>query len=375
MRKKLNVCVSYDENIIRVSSEKDLIELHTLSSVPVNKARQDFAVWLFLPIAMRLNADLHIEGSGTNITVSNAIKMSQIWSMWMPSHFNDIQISFDTILPSSLSEEYQEDTLCFYSGGIDSTYCIGKRFEIYKNTPWLLTVQGMDYSYTDEAKFNHFIEKTAPFVDLVGGSRFFIKTNAYHVYNKYKVNTKQSHVSHIFALAACGFLYTGYFKKIVIAADYRLDQQFLVFPWGSNSATNFLFNDGVTSLITENDNIGRSEKIPFLMKSDEMLKSLTFCVDKKSRPHNCGVCSKCMRTKLMFLAATGTIPDIFIEKEISKNPFKSFNVAKRSAQAFIADLYYCAKNNNRLNLIPGLEAVMAKIKNAKQNKIFGLFKK
>jgi hypothetical protein len=371
VRKKIHVSVSYGEDVITVSSQDDTIELHTSSSVPVNRSRQDFAVWLFLPIAMRLNADLHIEGSGTSTTIANAVKMSQIWSMWMPSHFTDVQITFNDLLsPDPAMENYNEDTLCFYSGGVDSTYCISKRSE-YNNAPSLLTVHGMDYSYNDENKFNHFIEKTAPFANLYGNKRLFVKTNAYDTYHKHKVNTKKSHVSHIFALAACGFLYSGYFKKIIIAADYRLDQQFLVFPWGSNSATNFLFDDGITSLITENDDMNRSEKMPFFMNSETTLQSLTFCSNKKNRPHNCGVCPKCTRTKLMFLASTGVVPDIFTTKDIGKDPFKSLNITKASEQAFITDLYYCAKDNGRLNLIPNLESFVEKIRNfkLKQNRV------
>jgi len=374
VRKKIHVFVSYGEDVITVSSQDDTIEFHTSSSVPVNRERQDFAVWLFLPIAMRLNADLHIEGSGTSTTIANAIKMSQIWSSWMPSHFNAVQVTFNDLLsPDSSMENYKEETLCFYSGGIDSTYCISKRSE-YDNASSLLTVQGMDYSYNDKSQFNYFIEKTAPFANLYGNKRLFVKTNAYNIYNSYRVNTKRNHVSHIFALAACGFLYSGYYKKIIIAADYRLDQQFLVYPWGSNSATNFLFDDGITSLITENDDITRSDKMPFLMKSDTTLQSLTFCVDIKSRPYNCGVCSKCTRTKLMFLASTGVVPEIFTTKDISEDAFKTFNINKTSEQAFIMDLYYCAENNGRLNLIPTLESFVKKIRNLKrkQNRVIRL---
>lgn len=377
MRKKIHVSVLYEQDAIVISSKQDTIKFQISSSIPVNKVRQDFAVWLFLPIAMRLNADLHIEGSGTDKTVSNALKMSQIWSTFMPSHFSDVSVTFNNILsPDSSITTYNEDTLCFYSGGIDSTYCIAKKSE-YDNTLSLLTVHGMDYSYNDENKFNDFKEKTASFVNLYGNKHLFVKTNAYDTYKKYSVNIKKHHVGHIFALASCGFIYSGYYKNIIIASDDRLDQQFMGYPWGSNSATNYLFDDGITSLITENDDITRSEKMPFLMKSETCLQSLTFCGNKKNRPNNCGVCSKCLRTKLMFLASTGIIPDIFITKGIPENAMKVFDVNSAGGQAIFMDLYYCAKNNNRLHLIPELEEIVKKIKKItqKQNRIIGVLKK
>ncbi|MFT7880148.1 MAG: hypothetical protein ABXS91_07125, partial [Sulfurimonas sp.] len=273
------------------------------------------------------------------------------------------------------SETYHDDTVCFYSGGIDSTYCISKLYE-ENNPPSLLTVHGMDYSLENEKSFSDFMQKTTPFAEKYGDKRFFIKTDAYDVYQKYKVNKNHHHVTHIFALAGCGFLFSGYFKEIVIASDDRLDQQFMSYPYGSNSATNYLFDDGITSLKTKNDDITRSEKLPSCLNSDSILNSLTFCPNKESQPENCGVCKKCTRTKLMFLASTGTIPDIFMSKEISKNYLTSININKTAEQIFILDLYHTAKKNNRLDLIPDLEkAKKSIIKLALKNKRFNKFKK
>lgn len=371
MNNQIDVTVSYLDNKVIVSSQNDIITIHTTSDIPINEYRQDFAVWLFLPIAMRSNSNLHINGSGTNITIKNAIKMSQIWSSWMPNHLSDIKISFSNIVDPKQTN-YTEDDICFYSGGVDSTYCIGQKVENQNlNKLTLLTVHGMDYNLDDEEKFNKFIDKIKPFASFYGSKHLLIKTDAYQIYSKYKVNTKISHIGHIFALAGCGFLYSGYYKNIIIAADYRLDQQFLVSPWGSNSATNFLFDDGITSLITKNDDIARSEKLEWIASSNIALESSTFCSEKKNRPNNCGVCSKCTRTKLMFLAATGSIPNIFLDMKIHKNAPILKVSTKSSKNTFLLDLYFCAKNNNRLDLIPGLEKSINRIKKLDR---FGLLK-
>ena len=358
--KQINVSIVYNEKFVVATSNGDEIILDINADIKPNENRQDFAVWLFLPIAMRTNANLHIEGKGTQQTVMNAKKMSQIWASWMPGHFNDVDVTFDSIVTIE-EPQYTEDYLAFYSGGVDSTYCIGNKFEKEKKKISLLTVHGMDYSAIDDEKFNKFIEKTDIFASFYANRRLFVRTNAYAVYSKYKINTKLSHVTHIFTLAGCGFLFSGYYKNIIIAADYRLDQQHLVSPWGSNSATNFLFDDGITSLLTENDDVTRSEKMEWMISSDLALQSSTFCSDKKYRPNNCGVCSKCTRTKLMFLAATGSIPNIFLDMKLYNNA-PILKVSRKSAKnTFLLDLYFCAKNNNRLELIPGLKESMKKI--------------
>ena len=371
----INISVTYENNTLVVTSDDDKIIFEIDATIPVMQERQDFAVWLFLPIAMRQNRRLHISGKGTEHTIRNAKKMSQIWSTWMPSHFNDIEVSFDEVLSvENIETDYKEKDICFYSGGVDSTYTIANKAKQEDTKLSLLTVHGMEYAYDDEEKFNYFIEKTKPFTERYANERVFIKTNAYGVYNKYKINTRQSHVSHIFTLAAVGFLYSGYARHLVIAADYRLDQQFMVFPWGSNSATNYLFDDGITSMETADDMVTRSEKIPFFMNEDHMLDALTFCVDKKSRPYNCGVCSKCMRTKLMFFAATGSVPEIFKNMEIGEDAFDSFNVKSKSEQAFISDLYYSAVNHHQIDELPRLKLLMQKIRNSQKRSVLHFFK-
>lgn len=364
--KQIKISVSYSDHNnanqkIIVASQDDKFIFNVNAEIPVNTGRQDFAVWLFLPIAMRTNSNIYIEGKGTQSTIDNAKQMSQIWASWMPGFLNDIEISFQHIV-EIFEQNTTEDALCFYSGGVDSTYCIGNKYEKENKRLSLLTVQGMDYDVNDEEKFNKFLYKTSEFANFYGNRRLLIKTNAYKVYDKYKINKKTHHITHIFTLTSGAFLFSGYFKNIFIAADYRMDQQHLVSPYGSNSATNFLFNDGVTSLITENDNLARSEKFNWISSSHLVLESLTFCSDKRNRPNNCGVCSKCTRTKFMFLAATGTIPNIFLDMKI----YESAPILKVSmnlaSNIFLMDLYFCAKNNNTLNLIPGLAKSMNKIK-------------
>lgn len=359
-RKNINVSVFHSDGLVKIVTDDDVIEAYIHSPVPPNHSRLDFAAWFFLPIAMRCNADITIQGAGSQSTAKNAQRISQIWETWMPSRFNSVQVSF-TQNCDEAEKKLATNSLCFYSGGVDSTYSIIKRHQRGQSQS-LLTVHGMDYRYDDEKKFLELIEKTKCFSDKYGNERLFVKTNAYSVYNKYKVNTPTSHISHIFALAGSAFTFSEHFEDVTIAADYRLDQQFSVHPWGSNSATNHLFNDGATFLQTDGDDVTRSDKMPLLLASQEALSALSFCVNYNSRPNNCGNCSKCMRTKLMFLAATGSVPGIFHSSEIDSNSLRSIDLTKKSERAFFTDLYCCAKRNDRLDAMPYLNPAFERLK-------------
>ena len=359
-RKNIKVSVKNSDDLIQIVSDDDVIEVYIQSPVASNKIRVDFAAWFFLPIAMRSNADLTIDGCGSAKTIENALKMSQIWETWMPLRFNSVNVNFSQLCDDD-EHKLASDNLCFYSGGVDSTYSLIKRQQQGK-VQSLLTIHGMDYRYDDEKRFLELVKKTKCFSEKYGSENIFIKTNVYKEYDKYKINTRTSHVSHIFSLTGSAFIFSEHFSSITIAADYRIDQQFVVHPWGSNSATNRLFSDGSTLLETDGDDVTRSDKMPLLLTSQEALKSLSFCVDYSQRPNNCGQCAKCMRTKLMFFASTGSVPDIFLTKEIESNPLESIDFTKKSERTFFIDLFSCAKANDRIMDMPFLEPAYEKLK-------------
>ena len=181
----------------------------------------------------------------------------------------------------------------------------------------------MDYRLEDKEKFEAFKGKIAPFSRLVGDGHIFVSTDAHACYRTRRVN-KWGHFSHIFVLAGSGFLFSEEYDEILIAADYRIDQQFIAHPWGSNSATNIYYDDGYTRLTTLESNLSRTQKMATVLTSSEALQSVSFCSNYRWRPDNCGRCQKCMRTKVMFFVATGSVPEIFAERSI---PPSWFNIS------------------------------------------------
>jgi 7-cyano-7-deazaguanine synthase in queuosine biosynthesis len=303
-----------------------------------------------MPIAMRLGCNLRIEAAGTEATERNAERLSKIWARWLPGHFRPISVRFaKTARPTA----GVGGDICIYSGGIDSTYAMLRRHrEGQRQT--LLTIHGMDYRYDDRTRFADLLKKTSGFANAVGLQRIVVRTDAYRVYKQYRVNPKGSDVGHVFVLGGASFLYSERFSRAVIAADYRLDQQFDVHPWGTNAATNPLFDDGEFRLHTEDQDITRAQKCSLLLTSDEALNALTFCVDYQSRPQNCGKCQKCVRTKAMFMAGSGRIPKIFSDMSLASGCLGAFDLEKKHQRAFFFDLHETALSNGSVEAIPGL---------------------
>ena len=185
-RPTLNVEVSATKNLLKVSTADDMIEFQSDDSVPLNRARREFAAWLFLPIAMRLGRDLHVRGQGSLPAEANARRLSEIWSRWLPGHFSMVDVTFLERFAGA-DDNLVDDDLYLYSGGIDSTYALLKRIRAAK-TQTLLTIHGMDYRFDDEQKFDCLIDKTSRFAKLAGKQRVLVRTNAYDVYKKYSIN-------------------------------------------------------------------------------------------------------------------------------------------------------------------------------------------
>jgi hypothetical protein len=313
--------------------------------------RADFAVFFFLPIAMRTGRPLRIQGAGSDATVQNATRMSHIWATWLPERFAPVSVSFDALLASGQSPPRPSRDLCLYSGGIDSVFTLLTRRQEHKQQD-LLTVFGMDYKLERQDRFKRFLEHTAPFARHVSPTRIIVEMDAYNLYRKYRINPRHHELTHVFALAGSAFLHATDYTNIYIASDFRLDQQFLSHPWSNNSVTNPLFNDGSTRLLTDSDALSRSEKLPLILQSPEALASLTFCLDEHTKPANCGTCPKCMRTKLMFLARTDVIPPLFLTDHIPRNWMRSFVYEKPADLAFLMETIHTARLHGNADKIP-----------------------
>lgn len=324
----------------------------------------DFAVWLMLPVAMRLGKSLRINGSGSSGTLVNAEKMSMIWSSWVPNHFRPVDVSFAGETLAKTKEQNARKSLMFFSGGVDSSGALVRRLQEGKKQD-LLTVHGMEYRLNDRDRFNNFINKTDALPKNVGAHRITVETDAPDLYKRHDVDLPGHHISFMFILAGVGFSLKGY-TDYLVAADQRLDHQFMRMPYGSNTATNGLFNDGNRAIITLDDDITRADKLAWIVQSEAALDGLSVCGRTKHRPHNCGKCSSCKMLKVLFLARIGYIPEIFIDQSLQKNWYKDSSIASIVKRIPLSDAIYTAKQYGNTELIPEYHSMeQLFIKNAK----------
>jgi len=319
----------------------------------------NFAAILLLPLAMASRQDLVIPGRGDPVLAHNLSRLSRVWQAWMPELFEEVTVSFETshTLPRASSSR----DLVLFSGGVDSTYNLLNRVSRGESQD-LLTVHGLDYRYHDDAKFSSLLEKTSAFSTAICENHYRIKTDAYDAYGALGID---SGLAHIYVLAGLLFMHETQYRAGEIAADYSRIEEYLFWPWGTSSVTNDYFSGSSFALRTADQDIDRVQKMELLASSPEALSGLSVCKDYSFRPNNCGVCAKCLRTKLQFEAATGDVPKIFADSRgITAAQIRYLSDKGKHEQVFLLQAFHYAAR--RGISIDGLSEAAGKLKRQKE---------
>jgi hypothetical protein len=351
-----------DGNQVRLTSGNGRLINYQVEGVELPQlSDHSFVVWHALPTAMLTGRDIEIDGPVDPVVIANGEKLSRIWAMWSPGVLRPVKIAASKVVSPQRSERA---VVALYSGGVDSTYHLisAHKLDLPSHA---LTIHGMDYKPDNDNKFRALIEKTDPLLKNFGIRRITIRTDVTR-YGK-------AGILHGFTLAGCASLLSDVFGTAQIAADYTWEQDMMSWPWGTNHVTNRYFAGSDWSVRTVTSDFSRTEKIGAIAASKMACDAISFCTDSKSRPYNCGRCAKCVRTKLMFLIATDSIPPIFTDNTYRPAMLGRINLKKRKERAFFADIYSHAVARGREQYVPGLGAKLEVVDLSPRHRIKRLF--
>ena len=316
-------------------------------SLPPN-ADPSFAVWGLLPLAMEEGFDLRINQPIDPKVAANAEHLSRIWEMWVPSRYQSVKVSGGD--GWSEAQRPRLPLVQLFSGGVDSTFSVLRNQDPAGNG-FAATVCGVDR--IEEGNLARLIDKTEPLLKSLGYRRIIIRNN---------VHREPSALTHGFTLTSSLFLLSGLFAEGTIAADSTDAEDMGTFPWDTNHVTNEYFAGSDFSVRTIGADVRRTEKIAAIAAAGLDLHSLSFCRNRNMLPANCGTCRKCTRTKAMFLVATGSIPNIFVDSSFNATLMKR-TFQKYSDRVHLFDIYFQAKDRGIENEVPGLAALIDKYRN------------
>lgn len=272
--------------------------------LPEDDDADSYLLAALLP-AMRNSHDIKVNGSVSSELLSNLCELQLVWHKWCPDLYHKIEIEagqvreVDTRAPGAISA---------YSGGVDAMFTAYRhtnKLAGYRNQELRagVFVHGFDIPLSDSEGFNKAAERNLLALDDLEMPLFSVKTNIREV--------SSLNWEHYCGLAISSVL-VG-FKNVagtgLIASGESYDS--VVAPWGSHPMTDHLLSSGSFKVIHDGAGYSRSEKIRVLASWPAGLKNLRVCWVGEDRGVNCGVCEKCVRTRLNFLLAGVSSPACF----------------------------------------------------------------
>jgi len=143
--------------------------------------------------------------------------------------------------------------------------------------------------------FNRLLERVNPFLQ----AHNLVALIAYTDIRKYELQNWE----HSFAAQLAGILhlYHKNFSYALIGSSEPYNA--LLFPWGSTPATDYLLSGSAMDIVHEGAGYSRTQKAATVASDVHAQKTLKVCWEGADQASNCGVCEKCVRTQLNFLAA------------------------------------------------------------------------
>lgn len=260
----------------------------------------DFAAIALLFLAMREKARLVIEGPVTATMLRNLEEMNEAWFQLMPERYSLIPIQAAEImndLPPAAPG--QSRAVVAFSGGIDACFTLIRHLSGHAGyrTAQIATavlVHGFDIPVSAAAAFENARASASAALAAVGVSLSTIRTNWR------EVAETSWEMDHMAALASALHQFSGACDMGLFGSD--LTHIFHFWPWGSQPGLDCLLSGGRFVLRPEGQGFERSARTELVAAVPALSDRLRVCWAGPLTGGNCGICEKCVRTQLNYLA-------------------------------------------------------------------------
>lgn len=268
----------------------------------------DMAATCFIFHAMSKGEDLHIAGPVSNSLLENLEDLVASWVNFCPHLYKKIRISADEEV-SDLSRTNPAHTtnkaISAFSGGLDASFTAWRHHnkKVGRKTRNIFAgalIQGFDIPLSEMRAFETSAVSAAQTLQSIGIPLATVQTNWK---NEVCTNWEMEFGN---GVATCLMNWLGAVDTALIGSD--MDYRRLVYPWGGSPMTyGHLSNNGF-KVVYDGGEFARTEKVEGISDWQLGLTNLRVCWAGPHTGKNCGVCEKCTRTKLNFLAVGVPLP-------------------------------------------------------------------
>ena len=270
----------------RIAADVAGTEVFFESTKPLSP-RPEVLVCPFLMPAMSLHANLDVAGPLDATFLENLAFVRRRAHEWWPAlEAGEVRAP---VAPSAAPAG--PDAGVFYTGGVDSSYVLQ---QLHPRLRYAVFVEGFDIPLEDEDRLRRAREKLGATAAACGVEFVVVRTNIkdHPVFKLVRWGT-----NHIGALSAIAHAFAPQVHTMYVAASDVPP------PWGSAPDLDAAWSSGSVTLENFSAELSRLERVVSIARWDKLQGRLRVCLAIKTNELNCGMCEKCIRTRMQLLVS------------------------------------------------------------------------
>lgn len=273
--------------------------------LPTALRTADLAAVSLIFYCMRRGAPLHVEGTVTKKLLQDLEEFQDIWTHWRSDLYSKVPVSADDEIEQSAypHEARKGFGICAFSGGVDGTatawrHYTNKAGRASRKLRAGVLIRGFDLPLDNAVAWEASKASAVVALDDIGVPFVTLETNWRDICGDWEME---------FGAGAIACLRNWEPDADSLLLGSCEDYARLVTPWGSHPLPTRLLG-GDLAVAYDGGAMSRTEKVALLSEWPAGYHSLRVCWQGDITGTNCGVCEKCVRTKLNAIACGAELP-------------------------------------------------------------------
>lgn len=268
----------------------------------------DMAVTATVFLAMRQGKDLFVNGPVSESMLENIEDLIAMWVIMRPDLYKNVKVTASEEVPDSeLVAPPKKLAIAAFSGGLDASFTAwrhAKGLAGHRNREVLagVLIHGFDIPLDEKTAFDITYAMAEESLKSINVPIVVVKSNWMT-----DCCTNWGMECGI-GISTCLRNWQGAVDTALVASDGYYLQMGKVTPWVGNPINYSMMSNSNFKIVCDGNEFSRSEKVRVIKDWEVGLRNLRVCWAGPVTGHNCGVCEKCVRTKLNFLAFGMPIP-------------------------------------------------------------------
>lgn len=284
-------------------------------------------------LGMTLSDKIRIHGLLSRTLLANLLQFTQVWHCWRPDRYGLPDIDADDV--RDLRTMPCMSALSAFSGGVDATCTLYRHTRGLKDArkrkiAAAVMVHGFDIPLANPEIYSKAFCRARPIAESVGVALAPVSSN-------FKSLPSMDWEDMFFAGTASALLFLSRSAGAVLIGSGDSYGDFAL-PWGSNPISDHLLGSREIQIITDGVELTRLEKVRVLLDWPEAVQGLRVCWEGKDLSRNCGICEKCVRTRLEFHCLGIERPSCFDTGPITCDEIRRLRVRNASQLILLREI-------------------------------------